>query len=122
MSALDEIRKLDQQRQQLIDQAKSEALEKAQEAVKELNELGFDYQLVQGGKPQATYTRRGRKSGVRDAVFAEIKKHPNGIGRQDLVAALEPQGLNETSVTNAVSALKKDDKITAESGHYTAQG
>lgn len=120
MSALEEIKKLEEQKQQLLATAKKEALAKATAAVQELNELGFDYQLVQGNAPKP---RRTRKAGVRDSVLAEIKKHPNGISRQDLMTALNANDdKSQQSVSNAVSALKKADQITAEQGHYTAQG
>lgn len=117
MSVLDEIRKLDEQKAKLLSQAKDEALRKAQQAVKELNELGFDYQLTSS----TTKPTRTRSSGVRDSVLAEIKKHPDGISRQmlfDVLGATDTKA--QQSISNAVSALKKNNAISAESGVYKA--
>jgi len=47
---LDKLKELDTQRAALIDEAKKEALEKAEAAIAQLNELGFSYFL--GGKEQ----------------------------------------------------------------------
>jgi hypothetical protein len=49
MSVLEKLKALDAQRAQLLEGAKKEALDKAEKAVAELNELGFDYRLVEGG-------------------------------------------------------------------------
>lgn len=74
-------------------------------------------------KPRATTgTRRPRTSGVRESVFAEIAKHGEGISRKDLLSVMgaTDDKAKEQSVSNAVSALKKDGKITGEQGHYKA--
>lgn len=65
-------------------------------------------------KPRTTSgTRKPRQSGVRDGVLAEIAKHPDGISRKDLLAAMSATTKGqEQSVSNAVAALKKDGKIT----------
>ncbi|MFG6605255.1 hypothetical protein ACGYLM_01405 [Sulfitobacter sp. 1A10445] len=116
-----QIAELQAQKQKLIDDEKKNALKKVEDAIKELNALGFNYQLVDGTKK--TKTTRTRRSGVRDSVLAEIKKHPGGISRADLMAAMNAtDDKAQTSVSNAVAALKKNDEITAEQGHYTAQG
>jgi hypothetical protein len=47
-SVLEQLKKLDEQRAKLIDGAKQEALNTAVEAIKALNDLGFEYQLVLG--------------------------------------------------------------------------
>ena len=44
-SALEKVRSLREQADKLMTEAKAEALEKAQHAVTELNELGFNYRL-----------------------------------------------------------------------------
>jgi hypothetical protein len=48
MSVLEKLKDLDAQRTQLLEDAKKEALDKAEKAVAELNELGFNYRLVEG--------------------------------------------------------------------------
>ena len=55
-SALEQIRKLDEDRKKLIDGAKGEAMQKAQDAINELNALGFNYRLAEGD----AVARRGR--------------------------------------------------------------
>src|SRR4051812_4991198 len=49
-SVLEQLRKLDEQRAQLLEGAKAAALKKGEEAVAELKELGFDYRLVHGAE------------------------------------------------------------------------
>lgn len=73
-------------------------------------------------KPRAaTGTRKPRTAGVRDNVLAEIAKHQEGISRKDLLTAMgATDKAAEQSISNAVSALKKDGKISGESGHYKA--
>lgn len=117
MSVLDKIKELEAQKQKLLKEAKAEALQKAENAVKELNELGFNYQLVNQDTPTRT-----RSSGVRDKVHAEIKKHPNGISRQDLFTALDATDTKaQQSISNAISALKKKNSISADNGVYRLQ-
>jgi hypothetical protein len=47
-SVLEKLKALDAQRAQLLEGAKKEALENAEKAVAELNELGFHYTLTEG--------------------------------------------------------------------------
>ena len=69
-SAIDRIKELDEERVAIFDQAKEEALEKANEAVAQLNALGLHYRLVNGVEPasrpqqKATVAKRGT---VKDA-------------------------------------------------------
>jgi hypothetical protein len=48
MSVLDKLKALDDQRTKLLEDAKKEALDKAHEAIADLNALGFNYTLVEG--------------------------------------------------------------------------
>ncbi len=71
-SAIDRIKELDEERSQIFDQAKQEALEKATEAVAALDSLGLEYRLVNGVEPAARMTKPakvavGSKGAVRDA-------------------------------------------------------
>jgi hypothetical protein len=86
MSVLEKLKALDAQRAQLLEDAKKEALDKAEKAVAELNELGFDYGLVEG----ASTTRAPRKAGTqapkrqaRDlpCPICEFKTTPHHDGR-----------------------------------------
>jgi hypothetical protein len=45
---LDQLKALDEQRAKLLEGAKNAALEKAKEAIEELNALGFRYRLAEG--------------------------------------------------------------------------
>ena len=47
-TVLEKLKALDAQRAQLLEGAKKEALDNAEKAVAALNELGFDYSLVEG--------------------------------------------------------------------------
>lgn len=47
-AALEKLKELDAQREQLLSEAKREALTRAEEAVSELNALGFHYHLGEG--------------------------------------------------------------------------
>jgi len=125
MTALSDIDKqiadLQAKKSQLIEDEKKSAMAKVNSAITALNALGFNYQLSDGTKGTRTTTKR--RSGIRVGVLAEIKKHPNGISRGDLLAAMQAtDDKAQTSVSNAVAALKKSDEITTENGHYTAQG
>jgi hypothetical protein len=48
MGIHEQLKALDEQRAKLLDDAKAKALEKANEAVKELKELGLHYSLTEG--------------------------------------------------------------------------
>ena len=61
-TVLEKLKALDAQRAQLLDGAKKEALDKAEKAVAELNELGFHYSLVEGAST-ALPARAPRKAG-----------------------------------------------------------
>jgi hypothetical protein len=53
-TVLEKLKALDAQRNQLLDDAKKEALENAEKAVVELNELGFHYTLTEGASASAS--------------------------------------------------------------------
>src|SRR6202042_1350810 len=61
-TVLEKLKALDAQRAQLLDDAKKEALENAERAVAELNELGFHYSLVEGASVSASTPRAPRKA------------------------------------------------------------
>lgn len=65
-SAVRQIRELDEQRAKLIAAAKSEAIKRVDQALKELNELGFNYRLVteDSRAPKGTKARAGRRRGM----------------------------------------------------------
>jgi hypothetical protein len=60
-TVLEKLKALDAQRTQLLDDAKKEALDNAEKAVAELNELGFHYSLTEGAASPST-ARAPRKA------------------------------------------------------------
>jgi hypothetical protein len=90
MSVLDKLKALDEQRTKLLDDAKKEALEAAHKAIADLNQLGFNYRLVEGsGTSTARRPLRERSEGeapkrqVRDVPcpICEFKTEPHHDGR-----------------------------------------
>jgi hypothetical protein len=68
LSALDRIRQLDEERKRIMEEAKGEALARANEAVDALNALGFNYRLASGGEGGGTgrrATSEGGRKGTR---------------------------------------------------------
>ncbi len=71
-SVLDQLKALDEQRAKLLDGAKEEALKQAEKAVAQLNELGFDYRLVDGSQT------RSRRAAQTDGT-GEVRRHRRDI-------------------------------------------
>ena len=62
-TVLEKLKALDAQRATLLEGAKKEALDNAEKAVAELNELGFHYTLTEGASPStASPARAPRKA------------------------------------------------------------
>jgi hypothetical protein len=61
-TVLEKLKALDAQRAQLLEGAKKEALDDAEKAVAELNELGFHYTLTKGASVSASTPRAPRKA------------------------------------------------------------
>src|SRR5712671_962789 len=61
-SALQQIKKLDEERTKLLEGAKADALARAEEAINELTALGFDYELVEPGRANARKPRTASKA------------------------------------------------------------
>ena len=74
-TVLEKLKVLDQQRAQLLEGAKKEALDKAERAVAELNELGFDYRLVEGA-PVSALTHRASRKAASDAPKRQTRDLP----------------------------------------------
>jgi hypothetical protein len=69
-TVLEKLKALDAQRAQLLDGAKKEALDNAERAVAELNELGFQYTLTEG----ATSTSRAPRKASSKTQAPERQK------------------------------------------------
>ena len=78
-TAIQRIKELDQERATLFEQAKEEALRRANQAVEDLNALGLKYRLVEGAAPA------GSKS-------ADKKRPETGQAGADKKRAARPQG------------------------------
>jgi hypothetical protein len=78
-TVLEKLKTLDAQRAQLLEGAKKEALDNAEKAVAELNELGFDYRLVEGA-PTAARAPSKAASQAHPAQYANSKRHPIMMG------------------------------------------
>jgi hypothetical protein len=61
-TVLEKLKALDAQRAQLLEGAKKEALDNAEKAVAELNELGFHYTLTEGASTPSASPRAPRKA------------------------------------------------------------
>jgi len=117
MSILDQIRELEEQKNKLLEQARKEAVTKAEVAIAELNALGFNYRLT-GGPSAAGFGKR--RTGVRQEVLNTIKGAPEGLSRADLLEKMSAKGDKsaEQSISNALAALKKNHTISADDGIY----
>jgi hypothetical protein len=86
-SVLEKLKALDAQRSQLLEGAKKEALDNAEKAVAELNELGFNYRLVEGATSTARAPRKASsqapKRQARDVPcpICHFKTTPHHDGR-----------------------------------------
>lgn len=111
----DQIAALQKQKDALIEQEKANALQRVENALAQLNALGFNYSLTEGTEKTSTK----RRTGVRQQVLAAIKTSP-GITRATLLEQLGVKGdkSGENSVSNALSNLKKSGEITGEGGQY----
>ena len=89
-TVLEKLKALDAQRAQLLEGAKKEALDNAEKAVAELNELGFHYTLTEGASVSTLPARAPRKASsqspkrqVRDVPcpICHFKTTPHHDGR-----------------------------------------
>ena len=73
-------------------------------------------QSIAKGARRAT----GRRGEKRQAVLDLIHKNPDGLSRGEILAQLGAKGNKsaEQSVSNALSALKKSDKVNSRQGKY----
>jgi hypothetical protein len=74
-TVLEKLKALDAQRAQLLEDAKKEALDNAERAVAELNELGFHYALTEGASV-STSTARGPRKAASQAPKRQARDVP----------------------------------------------
>jgi hypothetical protein len=122
MSVLDRIKALDAEKAKLLDEAKAEALTAANNAIKTLNELGFNYRLTSDESKAPRATSGGRRGGIRNDVLKVIEEHADGIGRAAILKVMGAEDKSsQQSISNALASLKKAGTVTADSGLYKAQ-
>lgn len=122
-SIIDQIMELEAKKQALMAQAKTEALKAAEKAIADLNNLGFNYRLVEGTATRTTSTtnRSPRKGGVADTILEHIKKSEGGLSRSQLLGIMDATDkAAQQSISNALSNLKKKGTLTADDGVYKA--
>lgn len=121
MSVLEEIKKLEEQKVQLLQTAKKQALAKANVAISELASLGFHYNLLETDTVAVSTGRGQRRTGIRDEVHENVAKAKDGITRADLLEQMGAKGdkSTEQSISNALSALKKAGTINLTDGLYS---
>ncbi len=114
-SALEQLRALEEKKQELLKEAKAEALSNAKRAVSDLNSLGFSYKLVEDKEEPAS-----RKKNIKRRVLETIESSRNGLTRRELIEAFGARSDKKAqqSVSNALYALKKDGVILSENGRY----
>jgi hypothetical protein len=75
-SVLEKLKALDAQRAQLLEGAKKEALDNAEKAVAELNELGFHYSLTEGASTTSTTRARAPRKATSQAPKRQARDLP----------------------------------------------
>jgi hypothetical protein len=76
MSVLEKLKALDAQRAQLLEGAKKEALDNAEKAVAELNELGFHYTLTDGASGSTASPARAPRKASAQAPKRQARDLP----------------------------------------------
>ncbi len=117
-----ERKRLTKQRDDVL--AKRKTLDEQLASIDKEMEAIEAYERVKSGKP-ITSAKRGtgtRRSGIRQDVLALVKKHPGGITRADILSAMKAKGDKsaEQSVSNALSALKRQKAVNSKDGMYKA--
>jgi hypothetical protein len=90
ITALERLKTLDAERERILSDAKREALDRANQALHALNDLGFSYRLVEGGgrgrppareKRQGTRARAAAAPGARPCPICGFATDPPHDGR-----------------------------------------
>jgi len=69
LSVLEKLRALDEQRANVLKEAKSAALQKVQDAISELSQLGFHYKLVESSSPPAAKGPQNERTGPHEQLM-----------------------------------------------------
>lgn len=111
--------------------ARDEALAKKSEIDKGLQSIERElmaidaYQRAKGGKGARAGGRQngrrpGRRGEKRQAILDVIRQHPAGLSRGEILNLMGVKGdkSGEQSVSNALTALKKSQKVSSREGKY----
>ena len=91
------------------------------------------YEAVKTGKRPASSGRQkqgrraspeARKGSRREALLQVIRENPNGLRRGEILDRMGLKGnkSGEMSVSNALTALTKNNQVSRHEGRYVAQG
>jgi hypothetical protein len=80
LGVLEELKALDEQRAKILTKAKLAALEKAEDAIAELNRLGFHYSLIEDAGTEMTKRSRNERPQA-SASFTEADEKDKGRAR-----------------------------------------
>jgi hypothetical protein len=120
MSIIDETRNLLSSQRDKLQEERAKLVDQRDAITKQIEEIDSFLDQLPGAAPRVRTTPTGRRSGIRDRVLETIHAHPEGMTAAQVRAAI---GLTDKagsqSVSNALSALKKDGKlIQTETGAY----
>lgn len=98
-SALDQLKKIDEQRSKVLDNAKAEGLAKVQEALDDLNKLGFSYSLHENGRGRGA--RRGlRQKNDGPCPICNFKTSPPHDGRRHRAQGGRKQAFSNSELSS----------------------
>ena len=121
MSAAEKYRALLSEAEALKESAKKEALDIISAGINALNELGFTYHLTEHGEKPSTKRAGTRRTGIREEVLAVVKKAPSGMASASIQSAMGASDKqSKQAVANALSALKREGRITQVGKLYKA--
>jgi hypothetical protein len=76
VNSLEKLKTLDEEQAKVLDQARTAALQKIRDAIKELSELGLHYRLVEAADPPAGNALQTAPRGIEAAKF---DRRPGGF-------------------------------------------
>ena len=113
---------------QLIEEERKRLSTTRQELVIKLSEIDREleaiaaYEAAKSGSHPATPVP-GRRGGIREVVFQHLAESKEGMTRSDLLEAMSARGDKklEQSISNALSALKKAERLSLTDGVYRVE-
>lgn len=111
---------IEEERKRLYTQ-RTELVAKLTEVDRELEAIAA-YEAAKTGSRSAA-ARGGRRSGIREAVYQRVAESQDGMSRADVLDAMGARGDKqlEQSISNALSALKKAERLSLVDGVYRAE-